>query len=493
MMGMSGLLGALTTGAEVPEGWSLVWSDEFNYAGAPDPEKWTHELGGGGWGNQERQFYTDSLDNSRVEDGRLIIEVRQDQGLRGSTYTSARLITREKAQWKYGRMEARAKMPKTTGTWPAIWMLAADQLHSTSLWPDNGEIDIMEAVGYEQDPLFKAIVGDPELPNIHGTVHTTIRHAGNANGGSTFLSTASEEFHVYAINWYPDRIEFEVDGLNYFTIRRDEQIPLRNPPDDLSPYWPFDQRFFMILNVAVGGTWGGHFNTNLYPDSSPYGADGIDHDGEWPQRMEVDYVRVYAMDTPLQATAVPGMVEASDLDGGEGMLLEIAGNTESPHALAYIDAGDTAEFAVEAPANGTYRLSARTAAPLGGSTLSLEVPETGTGINDISLPATGDWQSWEETTLGDVTLQAGRNTLRLSTATGGFNLAALEVTAIAGQTWKGWPVDAEGNVNTGDFLGWINVNRDPWLFSYSLNDYFFPGSAGEPTFNTEGQWIYLIR
>ena len=158
-----------------------------------------------------------------------------------------------------------------------------------------------------------------------------------------------------------------------------------------------------------------------------------------------------------------------------------------------IDAGDTAEFVVEAPTNGTYRLSARTAAPLGGATLSLEVPETGTGFEGIALPATGVWQSWQETTLGDVTLQAGGNTLRLSTATGEFNLAALEVTAVAGQTWKGWPVDAQGNVNTGDFLGWINVDRDPWLFSYSLNNYFFPGSAGEPTFNTDGQWIYLIR
>ncbi|MEX0322511.1 MAG: family 16 glycosylhydrolase [Puniceicoccaceae bacterium] len=293
---------------DTPPGYTLQWADEFDYTGAPDPSKWTHEIGAGGWGNNEVQVYTDSLDNSRVEEGRLIIEVRQTGEGRSPNYTSARLITRDKAEFKFGRIEARIKLPLETGTWPAFWMLAAEQTYGTQYWPDNGEIDVLEAVGYEQDPLFKNLAGDQQLPNVHGTIHTFQRNGSDNTGlgGSTFLSDVSSEYHEYAINWSDGRIEWEVDGNVYFSLNRDDLLPSRNPPSDPWKWWPFDKDFFLILNVAVGGSWGGHFNSGFYPTDSPYGLDGIDHDGVWPQRMEVDYVRVYSaepLDDPWNGPA----------------------------------------------------------------------------------------------------------------------------------------------------------------------------------------------
>jgi beta-glucanase (GH16 family) len=489
------MLAPMVAQAEIPAGFELVWSDEFDYAGAPDPDKWSYEIGGGGWGNNEVQVYTDSLDNSRVEDGRLIIEVQQQTGGRVPGYTSARLITREMGQWKYGRMEIRAKMPKTTGVWPAIWMLAADTLHSTALWPDNGEIDIMEAVGYEADPLFKALANNPTLPNIHGTVHTELRNGsiGNQLGGSRFLETAYDEFHVYAINWYDDRIEWEVDGVVYYTFMKSFVVSTRNPPDDFSDAWPFDQRFFMILNVAVGGNWGGHFNTNIYPSDSPYGTSGIDHEGEWPQRMEVDYVRVYQAPTEVERSNVPGTIIASEMDDSVGILVETALNNESPHNLSRIDAGDSATFALNVTQAGTYEVTASVAALGSGSLLSWGTSSKGTIGTDISLPETGAWQTWQTVSLGTIDLPAGEDTLLITTSTGAFNLAWIQLTGESGQTWKGYPVDGSGNVNTNSWLGWINVLESPWLFSYSLNNWIYSPVALEDEFHTDSQWMYVLK
>lgn len=290
---------ALPLQAAVPAGMELVWADEFDYTGAPDPEIWTHELGAGGWGNNEDQTYTDSSENSRVENGNLVIEVRQVFDSRTPRYTSARLTTRGKAFWRYGRVEVRAKLPSETGTWPAIWMLPENGVYGNGGWPDNGEIDIMEHVGYEEDPLFKALVGNPDLPNIHGTVHTSERNGmeNTGIGDKTYIADASSAFHVYAINWSDGRIEWEVDGETYFVLERDALLPDRNPPppEDIWQWWPFDQPFHLILNVAISGDWGGHFNSTYYPDDSPYGTTGIDNNEDgWPQRLEVDYVRVYA-------------------------------------------------------------------------------------------------------------------------------------------------------------------------------------------------------
>jgi len=237
--------------------WQLVWSDEFDYQGYPDPNKWGYDIGAGGWGNQELQYYTNRLENARVENGRLIIEARKEN-YGGAQYTSARLKTRYKGDWLYGRIEVRAKLPGGTGTWPAIWMLPTDNVYGG--WPNSGEIDIMECVGY--DPW-----------RVYFTIHTAAYNhmLGTQKGSSTSLNDPQNNFYTYTLEWYPDRLDFYVDNVKYFTFYKEK--------DDYT-VWPFDQRFYLILNIAVGGTWGG--------------AQGVDPN-VFPQRMEVEYVRVYQL------------------------------------------------------------------------------------------------------------------------------------------------------------------------------------------------------
>jgi hypothetical protein len=390
-------------------------------------------------------------------------------------------------------MEIRARVPRETGTWSAIWMLAADTMHSEALWPDNGEIDIMEHVGYNEDPLFKAIHGGASPANIHGTLHTAMRNGMNNQGvgGSRLVAGATEDFHTYAVNWFADRIEFEVDGEVYNTIQRADLVPARNPPADPWQYWPFNQRFFLILNVAVGGNWGGVFNSTLFPGQSPYGADGIHHDGVWPQRMEIDYVRIYGPPPQAQPTPVPGRVPAGEMDASQGILLQKSDNAESPHHLAYIDAGDWAEFVLAAPAAGTYQLSAAVASALVNRSLNIDIAETGATLAGMPVPNTGGWKSWQTLDLGSVPLQQGGNTLRLSTSTGGFNLAWFGIQAQAGWTWKGLAVDAAGNADSGSWLGPIHVTHAPWLYAFRWQKYVYPTGALGDTFHTGSQWIFV--
>ena len=234
---------------------TLVWSDEFNYTGLPDSAKWNYDTGGHGWGNNELQFYTARrAENARVENGLLTIEARKEPW-QGSAYTSARLITKGKGDWQYGRIEVRARLPKGRGTWPAIWMLASTE---PLAWPDDGEIDIMEHVGWNQN-------------FIHASIHTKkYNHvAGTQKTDTIVVPDASEAFHIYALDWTADSITVSMDDSTYFRFANE-----RSGKDA----WPFSQPFHLLLNVAVGGNWGG--------------ARGVD-EGIWPQKMEVDYVRVY--------------------------------------------------------------------------------------------------------------------------------------------------------------------------------------------------------
>jgi beta-glucanase (GH16 family) len=234
----------------------LVWSDEFDKDGLPDSSKWSYDVGDHGWGNKELQNYSkDELKNARIENGILIIEAHADQS-QPKGYTSARLVTKGKAGWKYGYIEVKAKLPEGVGTWPAIWMLPDQNTYGG--WPKSGEIDIMEHVGY-----------DPG--RVHGTVHTAaFNHSiGTQKGAQLDVDDFQHEFHVYAIDWMEDKIDFFIDGQKYFSFEN---------TGEGSAEWPFDQSFHLILNIAVGGNWGG--------------AKGVDP-SIWPQRMEVDYVRVF--------------------------------------------------------------------------------------------------------------------------------------------------------------------------------------------------------
>jgi beta-glucanase (GH16 family) len=235
----------------------LVWSDDFEYNGAPDSEKWGYDIGGHGWGNNELQNYTNSRTNSFVRDGKLTIKAVKSNG----SWTSARLVTKGKGDWLYGRIEVKAKLPEGRGTWPAIWMLPTDWAYGG--WPASGEIDIMEHVGYD-------------FGTVHGTIHTeAFNHSiGTQLGKSIDVENVSTEFHVYAIDWTEDEIVWYVDGVEYYRIEN---------PNKTYKEWPFDKRFHLILNIAIGGNWGG--------------AQGIDPNLN-EATMEIDYVKVFQKDLP---------------------------------------------------------------------------------------------------------------------------------------------------------------------------------------------------
>lgn len=242
----------------LPPSRKLVWADEFDKTGLPDSTKWAYEVGGNGWGNNELEFYTNRRsENARVENGKLIIEARKE-AYQGKNYTSARLLTKGKNDWAYGRIEAMAKLPKGVGTWPAVWMLGKNI--STAGWPKAGEIDIMEHVGFDEGV-------------VHGTVHTeAYNHSKKTEKGKAVtVKDVTTAFHLYAIEWTADQIDFFVDDQKYYSVQK-------SALGSTEAEWPFDQPFYLILNVAVGGNWGGQ--------------KGVD-ETIWPQRMEVDYVRVY--------------------------------------------------------------------------------------------------------------------------------------------------------------------------------------------------------
>lgn len=248
--------------------WSLVWADEFDSGTRPDPAKWVYDLGGGGWGNRELQTYTDRTNNIRIEAGSLVIEARAEQftGTDGRTrdYTSARLKTKGKAAWTYGRIEARIQVPRGPGIWPAFWTLGTNQ--NSVGWPACGEIDIMEHIGREPT-------------QVHGTIHGPGYSGGGGIGKAFALpdgKTFADDFHVFAVEWEPNRLRWFVDGQQYFEV-----TPTNLPP---GTKWVFDAPQFVLLNLAVGGNWPGA------PDATT----------TFPQRMRVDYVRVYAR-TPVPA------------------------------------------------------------------------------------------------------------------------------------------------------------------------------------------------
>lgn len=252
MLLLSLLLAAPAPGA--PPYWTLVWSDEFDGAAgtAPDPNKWVYDLGAGGWGNQELENYTDTRENSYLDgSGNLVIESRQPTP---GQYTSARLKTQTKFAVEYGKIQARIKLPAGQGIRPAFWMLGTG-----GAWPDSGEIDIMENIGREPDMA-------------HGTVHGPGYSGGKGIGQSYSLLAGqrfADDFHVFAVEWAENSIQFFVDDHLYHTV-----TPGSIPK---GAAFVFNHPFFLLLNVAVGGSWPGN------PDAT----------SSFPQQMLVDYVRVY--------------------------------------------------------------------------------------------------------------------------------------------------------------------------------------------------------
>lgn len=228
---------------------TLFWSDEFNVNGAPNPAYWGYDIGtgSGGWGNQEAQYYTNRSDNVTVNNGVLKITAKKET-FGGMNYTSTRLLSKDKFSFKYGRVDVRAKLPAGGGTWPAIWMLGSN--FPTVGWPGCGEIDIMEHKGND-------------LNKIYAAVHYTGRSGGNPEMSTKVISNATTEFHIYSLEWTASGMKFFVDDQLFHTVNNTSALP-------------FNQNFFLILNVAMGGTFGGAIDPNFSSAS-----------------MEIDYIRIY--------------------------------------------------------------------------------------------------------------------------------------------------------------------------------------------------------
>ena len=235
------------------QGMNLVWSDEFS-GKTINPLVWNYDLGGSGWGNNELEYYTNSSKNAFVTNGYLVIEARKET-YKTNNYTSARLLSKDKKSFTYGRIDFRAKLPKGQGIWPALWMLGSNI--STKSWPACGEIDIMELLGHEPQKTY-------------GTIHWGAAGGPSTHIGGNYLlnsQTFSDSFHVFSLLWETNKLSFLIDNIPFFSADKSQ----------VNGDYPFDKPFFFIMNVAVGGNWPGN------PDTTTI----------FPQRMIVDYVRVF--------------------------------------------------------------------------------------------------------------------------------------------------------------------------------------------------------
>lgn len=405
--------------------YTLVWSDEFD---TPlNTDVWEHQIGTGtsyglpaGWGNNELQYYTDQFFNSFTSNGALHIVV-QDIPFNGSAYTSARIRTLGSFAVRYGRIEARIKLPKGSGLWPAFWMLPTNSPYGG--WASSGEIDVMEAVN--------------EMDRIHGTLHFGSPWPNNVSAGGTFQNGTdfSQDYHVYSVEWGPDFFTWSVDGQAYRTLNSNAWFSIA---DTGNPRAPFDTPFHLLLNVAVGGNFPGD------PDGS----------ASFPQQMLVDWVRVYRIEQapyPGAAHELPGRIEAEDFDAGypgeayhdcdvgntggayrQDTDVDIQASSEGGFNIGWMCEGEWLEYSVNVQSAGEYVIRARVASQSTGGTLRFETD--GAAIGDpISFGATGGWQSWT-TVETQATLEPGAQVIRVvndGASAQAFNLNWIEFEAVA--------------------------------------------------------------
>ena len=330
-----------------PAGWQLVWSDEFTQADgtSPSSSNWGFDVGGGGWGNNQLEYDTARTNNARIQGGQLVIEAKQESYL-GNSYTSARMLTKGKWSWTYGRIEASIKIPKGQGIWPAFWMLGAN-IDSVS-WPTCGEIDIMENIGN---------VADQGI--THGTLHGPGYSGGGGLSGTYTLpggAKLSDAFHVFAVEWTTNQIKWYMDNVQYFTL-----TPANLPGGST---WVFNAPQFILLNLAVGGNWPGN------PDGTTV----------FPQQMLVDYVRVYTYvpsvpTAPTGFTVSPGSAKVylswNDSSGATGYQVKRATSSGGPYTT--IASPATNSYTDTGVANcSTYYYVVSATNSLGASTNSIE-------------------------------------------------------------------------------------------------------------------------
>ena len=447
------------------DGWDLVWSDEFDLpdGSAPDPANWNYAIGDGcpnlcGWGNAELQYYTDRTENVRIENGELVIQVHNEP-LMGYDYTSGRLLTQDKWDWAYGRIEARIKVPAGTGLWPAFWMLGSD-INEVG-WPQSGEIDIMEFVGREPNEIFGT---------IHGPGYSGAQSIGN---DFDFGVPVSDEYHTFWVEWTPELIRWYVDGIFYH----------RATPEFLrGNEWVFDHPHYILLNVAVGGNFGGPVSSRL----------------QFPLQMNVDYVRVYELVGDVKVVplviSVPGRVLLEDYTDHSGLVVELTGGASATgYHLTSLDAADWGDYTLRVPQAGTYNIDMRYASPDGTGSVTLTT-DSGVNLSSSGLTSTGSLVNFETTTLGEISLPAGDVTLRMTVDEPGLegmklNWFELSLVELSG-TWAGYPVDENGFADTGSFLGFVYVGGGPWVWVLSLDSWMY---LPEQNIQPSGSWGYLAN
>ncbi len=365
--------------------WQLVWQDEFNGSISPD---WVFETGGGGWGNNELEYYR--RENATVENGNLVITARRED-FGGRNYTSSRMKSQGRKSFKYGKIEARMALPTGAGLWPAFWMLG-DNISSVG-WPACGEIDIMEHVNSDNI--------------VHGTVHWQDNN-GNYASYSGSKSTNVNAYHTYAIEWNDRYIRWFVDGQQYHEV---------NIANGINGTSEFQSNFFILLNFAVGGNWPG-FNVD---------------NGRLPARMLVDYVRVYQGGGP-PTNNFSLFREAEAFSTMNGVQTENC--AEGGQNVGYIDQGDWMAYNnVAIPISGNYTIQYRVASP-GGSRLSADLNGGSVQLGNVDIPATGGWQNWRTVTK-NVYLNAGTYSFGIYAQQSGWNI-----------NW--WKITAADNARTAD-------------------------------------------
>lgn len=447
----AGVLGIASAAA----GQVLVWSDEFD-GSTLDGANWEVQLGDGrnyglpaGWGNNELQYYTSRSENLVVEDGVLRIIARSER-FNGADYTSARIRSRNRQEFLYGRIEARIKLPSGQGIWPAFWMLPTNSPYGG--WAAGGEIDIMESVN--------------AADRIYGTIHFGDEWPGHVSNGASVSNGTdfSQDFHVYAIEWRPTEIRWFIDGVQYSALQNTQWF---SEPALANQLAPFDWQFHLLLNVAVGGNFPG----------SPNGSVGF------PMEMTVDWVRVYELEpqAPFDAEplSIPGRIEAEAFDvGGAGVAyfdadpsnnggalrpnegVDIEASTPTGFNVGWLRQDEWIEYTVNVLTAGTYRVTARVATPGAGGEFQLSFD----GLNisgPIGVPSTGDWQNWT-TVEAEFPLPAGEFVMRfanLGTDAQSFNVDWFEFAPV------GCLGDANGDqvVNFAD----VTVVLSNWLASYT--------------------------
>lgn len=357
--------------------YQQVWADEFtNGIGA----SWRFETGGGGWGNNEKQYYQAA--NATVANGVLQITAKK-QSVGGMPYTSARMITQGLKDFTYGKMEARIKRPIGQGLWPAFWMLGSN-IGSVG-WPKCGEIDVMEYINTD--------------PKVYGTAHWDSN--GHAQYGQS--TTTTDDWHVYSVEWTPTYIRWFVDGAKY------NEMDITNGVGSTEE---FQRPFFLLLNLAVAGDWPGQT---------------VD-ESRLPATMYVDYVRVYQLTNTPAPTATLLQAEAANVNSG--MQAETTTDAGGGQDMGYIDAKDYLVFNnINFPTTGTYTLEYRVASP-GGGTVSSDLNAGAVQLGNTTIPATGGWQNWA-TVSRTVTVNAGTYNFGVFAQTGGWNLNWVRITKVA--------------------------------------------------------------